>query len=64
MKKCVINVEYCNSSCPYFYHNYYDLENIYCDLLNKKVYDCQDDCNATYDINKRAIPNNCPLEDV
>lgn len=64
MKKCVIDIEYCNSRCPSFYHNYDDKENIYCVELNKKVCDCEDDCvDVFYDFRQRDIPVDCPLED-
>lgn len=63
MKKCLLKIEYCNSICPHFYHNYDDKENIYCDNLNKKIYDCEDDCiDVFYDFRKRDIPTDCPLE--
>ena len=64
MKKCVIEIKYCNSRCPHFYHDYYDHENIYCNKLDKKIYDCEDDCYEFWnDRTLRVFPAECPLED-
>lgn len=63
MKKCEIQIRYCNSSCPYFYHKFSDNENMYCDKLKKKIFD-DDGGDCTFDAKPRPIPNECPLEDI
>jgi DNA-directed RNA polymerase subunit RPC12/RpoP len=62
-KKCTSFIEYCNSACPYFYHKYSDSENIYCDALNSKVADCDQNDNVMCDLKPRPIPDICPLDD-
>lgn len=62
MKKCTIDIKFCNSSCPNFYHKFEDFENIYCGKLDKKIFD-SDDGDAWFDHEKRPIPDCCPLED-
>lgn len=60
MKK--IKLHWCNSKCPYFYHNFEDGENIWCSELNKKIYDYNyEDC--FYDFKERAISDFCPLDE-
>ena len=67
MKKYLLKIEYCNSRCPNFYHNYEDNEKIYCVELDKKIDD--DDMAADKyvdvfcDLRRRPIPSECPLED-
>lgn len=62
MKKVNYTIKYCNSTCPFFYHNYDDHENIWCEELNKRV--LLNDCDEMFDDFKhRDIPENCPLED-
>lgn len=53
-------VEYCNSRCPHFYHNYYDGENIWCDLLGKMIYSYNNELPFR-DLKMREIPKECPL---
>jgi len=62
-KKCELTIDHCNCLCPYFYHNYEDNDNIYCNKLNKKIYEC-DDGDAFFDLNQRGIPGECPLENI
>lgn len=62
-KKCTIFIEYCNSSCPHFYHKYSDCENIYCDALNIKIADCGQNEDVLCDLKPRPIPDICPLAD-
>jgi len=63
-KKCTIYIEYCNSTCPYFYHKYSDSENIYCDALGGvKVADCGQNDDVMFDLKPRPIPDVCPLQD-
>lgn len=55
-------IEYCNSVCPHFYHNYGDGENIWCDKLKKKVIDVEDEPFLIWgDCKPRPIPDDCPL---
>lgn len=62
MKKIVVyEIEHCNSTCIHFYHNFDDVENIWCGKLNKKVYDCDTPMNIE-DYKKRPIPKECPLD--
>lgn len=62
-KKCYIEIMYCNSKCPHFYHKFSDSENIWCDELKAKVYDAGDD-DMMFDFSHRSIPIECPLEDI
>lgn len=62
IKKVTIEIEYCNNRCPYFYHNYEDFDNIWCDKLNKKIFDCGDGL-IMFDFSKRKIPDECPLQE-
>lgn len=54
-------IEHCNSNCPYFYHNFYDEENIWCSLLDKKIYGYDGDFLMFQDYRERKIPKECPL---
>ena len=63
MKKCTIELKYCNSTCPYFYHKFSDNENIYCDKLKRKIFESVYD-DGMWDLKPRMIPKECPLEDV
>lgn len=54
-------IEHCNNGCPHFYHNYYDRENIWCELLNEKIYDYDGDFLMWHDSKKREFPQNCKL---
>lgn len=64
MKKCAIKIKYCNNRCPHFYHDFYDHENIYCSILEKKILDCEENCREFWnDHMPREFPEECPLED-
>lgn len=58
-------IEYCNSECSHFYHNYKDHENIWCDLLDRKIFEDDgyenDEGEILYDSRKREIPKDCQL---
>lgn len=54
------NIEHCNAKCPHFYHNYKDWDNMWCDLLEKKIFE-DDGGLAWNDLRKRDIPKECPL---
>ena len=63
MKKIVkYEIEYCNSMCPHFYHNYEKMEDIFCIKLDKKIFDFDIKDNVFMDTTERAFPNECPLE--
>ena len=63
MKRIVsYEIEFCNSLCRQFYHNYEDGENCWCAVLNKKIFDCNDMDNIFYDHTGREFPKECPLE--
>ena len=67
---CIVEfkVEFCNSSCPHFYHRFDDQENCYCSKLNKKVYDYGYDPigyeDTFYDHVNRPFPKECPLKEI
>lgn len=63
MKKCMIKIKYCNSTCPHFYHKFSDYENIYCGLIDKKIADCGQNDDVICDLKPRPIPDICQLED-
>lgn len=62
MKKVAYNIKYCNSLCPYFYHKYGDDDNIWCDKLEKRIYE-YDGGLIWGDMRERPIPSDCPLPD-
>jgi hypothetical protein len=57
-------IEYCNSGCPHFYHNYEDDDNVWCCLLDKKIFEFNESVLLYGDRKKRTIPEECPLPDV
>ena len=59
-KLVVYEIEFCNSRCPYFCHNFEDNENIWCSKLDKKI--GNNDGEIWFDQEKRLFPNDCPLE--
>jgi hypothetical protein len=60
-----MEIEYCNTACPYFYHNYYDCENIYCSKLDKKIFEFNiNDQDIFFDMTPRLFPDECPLEEM
>jgi len=63
-KTVMYEIEFCNSLCRQFYHNYEDNENCWCAALNKKIFDCGDLDDIFHDHTKREIPDCCPLENV
>lgn len=56
-------IEYCNSGCPHFYHKYEDDDNVWCGLLDKKIFDFGESILLYGDSKKREIPKECPLQD-
>lgn len=54
-------IKHCNSMCIHFYYNYFDNENIWCDKLNKKIYECDDFPRWSGDFKERPFPKECPL---
>jgi len=67
MKKCTINIKFCNYSCPHFYHKFEDGDAAYCDKLNRKLTEEEDNyplADVMCDYVSRKIPSWCPLEDV
>jgi hypothetical protein len=56
-------IEYCNSLCSQFFHNYEDNENCWCARLNKKIFEVENDDNIFDDLKSRVFPVDCPLED-
>lgn len=56
------NINYCNSLCRNFYHNYDDDEHVWCSVLNKKIFDVDDNDNIFDDLSIREFPEDCPLE--
>lgn len=60
-------IEYCNHNCPYHFNNYNDCENLWCGLLNKKVFNLGEDevvwFTPVNDTSKRPVPIDCPLDD-
>lgn len=62
-KFIVVKIEHCNHSCPYFYHNFYDNEHIWCAKLDKRIKECENGVNVFSDYRRRPIPEFCPLED-
>jgi hypothetical protein len=70
-KLCIIKhkIDFCNSRCPNFFHNYEDKENCYCMELRKKVYDFGYRPDVYEDVFgqdsiERPIPADCPLPDI
>lgn len=61
IKKVVYSIRYCNSLCPHFYYNYSDNDHIWCDLLNKKIFNV--DHFKITDCTPHEIPKDCPLPD-
>ncbi len=51
----------CNSRCPYFYYNYHDYDNIWCDRLKKRIFESDDCPSLVGDYKVREIPEECPL---
>lgn len=63
IKKIVVTtISSCNSQCPHFYHNFNDGENVWCDILDRKVSEYDGSC-IILDFAKRPIPKECPLND-
>lgn len=62
-KKAVLEIKYCNSSCPFFYFNCDDLDNVWCSKLGKKIFNPPGLIVLGGDTIQRKIPRNCPLED-
>jgi len=62
-KLVVYKIKFCNSTCPHFYHNYEDFENVWCSKLDQKVYTAGLDDMIWDDFETRPIPEECPLED-
>ena len=56
-------IEYCNSLCSQFFHNYEDNENCWCARLNKKIFEVENDDNIFDDLKSRVFPVDCQLED-
>ena len=58
-------IEFCNSLCRQFYHNYEDNENCWCAALNKKIFDAtmEDIVCLFNDHIERPFPKECPLPD-
>jgi hypothetical protein len=55
-------IEYCNHKCRHFFHCFEDHENIWCDKLNKKIFDFDDQLTDIFhDLKPRPIPEECPL---
>lgn len=64
MKKIVkYEIEYCNTRCPNFFHNFDDRENIFCVKLGKKIFDFDIKDNVFMDLTERPIPKECQLLD-
>lgn len=61
MKKVVYSIQNCNGRCPHFYYSYVDGDCIWCDLLDKKIFDA--DYYISDDRIPRKFPKDCPLED-
>ena len=55
-----LHIQHCNTRCPYFYHNYYDNENVWCAKLNQKVTDWETG-DLLIDYKERPFPEDCPL---
>ena len=61
-KLLTYNINYCNSLCRNFYHNFDDGENVWCAALNKKIFDCGNSDDIFHDLKERDFPKECPLE--
>jgi len=62
-KECTIVLNFCNSRCPNFFHNYEDQESVWCGKLGRKLYDAGPADDVMFDFTHRKIPDCCPLKD-
>lgn len=62
-KQCTIVLNFCNSRCPNFFHNFEDGDSIWCSKLEHKLYDAGPCDDMVFDFTQRKIPAACPLED-
>lgn len=62
-KECTIVLNFCNSRCPNFFHNYEDKEAVWCGKLERKLYDAGPADDVMFDFTHRKIPDCCPLKD-
>lgn len=53
-------IEHCNSMCPHFFHNYKDGDNIWCELLKRRIFENFDGL-IWDDMQQREIPQECKL---
>jgi hypothetical protein len=61
MKRTVTyDIENCNSTCPWFYYNYTDYDNIWCGKLNKRIFENEIPLLCG-DFRIREFPKECSL---
>jgi hypothetical protein len=62
-KECTIVMNFCNSRCPNFFHNFEDGDSIWCGKLERKIFDARACDDVLFDLSHRKIPAECPLKD-